>query len=80
MRKAAGVAAIVTGLALASVGVGAHHSHSMFDKVFMDERGRLNERLPGDPLYWDATEARPWGAWLTESDKRYAQYRRTQGR
>jgi len=31
MRKAAGIAAIVTGLALASAGVGAHHSHSMFD-------------------------------------------------
>ena len=20
---------------------------------FMDERGKLNQRLPGDPLYWD---------------------------
>lgn len=49
-------------------------------KVFMDERGLLNERLPGDPLYWDSTEPRPWGAWLNESDKRYAQYRKAQGR
>ena len=49
-------------------------------KVFMDDRGLLNERLPGDPLYWDATEPRPWGAWLNESDTRYAQYRRTRAR
>jgi len=49
-------------------------------KVFMDEKGLLNERLPGDPLYWDSTEPRPWGAWLNESDKRYEQYRRAQGR
>src|SRR5688500_14851314 len=32
MRRAAGVVAVmVTGLALGSAGVGAHHSHSMFD-------------------------------------------------
>ena len=31
-------------------------------KVFLDERGLLNERLPGDPLYWDATDLRPWAA------------------
>ncbi len=49
-------------------------------KVFMDERGLLNERLPGDPLHWDATDPRPWGTWMNESDKRYEQYRRTQGR
>jgi hypothetical protein len=49
-------------------------------KVFMDERGLLNERLPGDPLYWDSTDPRPWGSWLNESDKRYAQDRRPQGR
>ena len=46
-------------------------------KVFMDEKGLLNERLPGDPLYWDSTDPRPWGTWLTESDRRYAAYRRT---
>lgn len=46
-------------------------------KVFMDEKGLLNERLPGDPLYWDSTDARPWGTWLTESDRRYAAYRRS---
>jgi hypothetical protein len=49
-------------------------------KVFMDERGVLNERLPGDPLYWDATDPRPWGTYLDESDKRYERYRRTQSR
>jgi hypothetical protein len=37
---------------------------------FMDERGKLNQRLPGDPLYWDSADPRPWGAWLNESDKR----------
>jgi hypothetical protein len=49
-------------------------------KVFMDERGLLNERLPGDPLYWDSTDPRPWGTWLNESDKRYEQHRRAPGR
>jgi hypothetical protein len=49
-------------------------------KVFMDERGLLNERLPGDPLYWDSTDPRPWGSWLSESDKRYERYRGAQGR
>lgn len=47
-------------------------------KVFMDDRGLLNERLPGDPLYWDARDTRPWGTWLNESDRRYARYRKTQ--
>jgi hypothetical protein len=49
-------------------------------KVFMDERGLLNERLPGDPLYWNAADPRPWGTYLTESDRRYERYRKTQGR
>jgi hypothetical protein len=44
-------------------------------KVFMDERGILNERLPGDPLYWDATDPRPWGSYLNVSDERYKRYR-----
>ena len=48
-------------------------------KVFMDERGFLNERLPGDPLYWDATDARPWGTYLNQSDDRYEEYRRLGG-
>ena len=43
-------------------------------KVFMDERGILNERLPGDPLYWDATDPRPWGTYLSISDERYSRY------
>jgi len=52
----------------------------MFDKVFMDERGRLNERLPGDALYWNAADPRPWGTYLNESDTRYERYRRSQAR
>jgi len=47
---------------------------------FMDERGKLNQRLTGGPLYWDATDPRPWGTWLNESDKRYERYRKAQGR
>ena len=49
-------------------------------KVFLDEKGLLNERIPGDPLYWDNTDPRPWGTWLNESDKRYEKYRKAQGR
>ena len=43
-------------------------------KVYLDERGFLNERLPGDPLYWDATDPRPWATYLNISDERYAIY------
>ena len=46
-------------------------------KVFLDERGFLNERLPGDPLYWDATDPRPWGTFLNTSDERFKKYRET---
>ena len=49
-------------------------------KVFMDERGMLNERLPGDPLYWNAADPRPWATYLNESDRRYEQYRKTRGK
>lgn len=49
-------------------------------RVFMDERGLLNERLPGDPLFWKAADPRPWGTYLDESDKRYERYRSTRGR
>ena len=49
-------------------------------KVFMDDRGVLNERLPGDPLYWNAADPHPWRTYLDESDKRYERYRKTQGR
>lgn len=43
-------------------------------KVYMDERGILNERLSGDPLYWDATDPRPWGTFLDIGDERYSRY------
>jgi hypothetical protein len=46
-------------------------------KIHMDERGILNERLPGDPLYWDATDPRPWATWLDISEERYRRYRET---
>jgi hypothetical protein len=49
-------------------------------RVFMDDRGVLNERLPGDPLFWNAADPRPWGTYLDESDKRYQRYRSTQTR
>src|SRR5262245_65646890 len=49
-------------------------------KVFMDDRGILNERLPGDPQYWDAADPHPWRTYLDESDKRYERYRKAQGR
>jgi len=42
--------------------------------VYLDENGFLNERLPGDPLYWDVTDRRPWGTYYNESDARYARY------
>jgi hypothetical protein len=43
-------------------------------KVYMDERGILNERLPGDALYWDAADPRPWGTFLDTGDERYSRY------
>lgn len=43
-------------------------------KVFLDERGLLNERLPGDPLYWDVNDPRPWGTFFNASDERYKAY------
>ena len=46
-------------------------------KVFMDDRGILNERIPGDPLYWNAADPRPWRTYLAESDRRYAAYQKT---
>ncbi len=49
-------------------------------KVHMDERGLLNERLPGDPLYWNAADPRPWGAYLDESDRRYERHKSRQAR
>ena len=49
-------------------------------KVFMDDRGMLNQRLPGDPLYWNAADSRPWRTYLAESDKRHERYRKAEGR
>lgn len=44
------------------------------NKVHMDERGLNNERLPGDPLYFDATDPRPWVTYLEEGERRYNAY------
>ena len=57
-----------------------HYTGTGAGKVHMDQKGLLNERTPGDPLYWDAGDPRPWGTWYTESDKRYEQYKKTQGK
>ncbi len=43
-------------------------------KVHLDARGFLNELLPGEPLYWNAADPRPWNTWLNESDRRYQAY------
>jgi hypothetical protein len=43
-------------------------------KVFVDDQGFLNERLPGDELYWDATDAHPWRSFFDLSDERYQRY------
>jgi hypothetical protein len=45
--------------------------------VFMDQEGKLNSRVEGDPLYWDANDPRPWGSWLNESDRRHREFLRT---
>lgn len=44
-------------------------------KVYMDEKGLLNEHLSGEGNYqWDVSDPRPWGTALTESDQRYNAY------
>jgi hypothetical protein len=44
-------------------------------KVFMDDKGLLNEHIKGDPEFtWNTADPRPWGTWLTESDRRYKAY------
>ena len=39
-------------------------------KVFARPDGRIDERLPGDPLYWDPTDARPWAKHYAIGEKR----------
>jgi hypothetical protein len=44
-------------------------------KVFMDDKGLLNEHIKGDPGFtWDTADTRPWSSWLDESDRRYKAY------
>jgi hypothetical protein len=33
--------------------------------VFINAEGALDQRVPGDPLYWDPTIARPWARFYT---------------
>ena len=40
-------------------------TNGLSSKVFLDEDGRINERLPGDSGYWDPTEPRPWAEHYT---------------
>jgi hypothetical protein len=49
-------------------------------KVYLDERGMLNQRSPGDPLHWNAADPRPWGTFFNESDRKYRQYLDAGGR
>jgi len=35
-------------------------SNGPSSNIFVDESGRLDERGPNDPNYWDATDPRPW--------------------
>jgi len=44
------------------------------NKVHMDVRGLNNERLPGDPLYFNAADNRPWVTYLEEGERRYNAY------
>ncbi len=44
-------------------------------KVYVDDQGFLNERLPGEQNYWDATDPAPWRTFFDLSDERYGRYR-----
>jgi hypothetical protein len=35
-------------------------SNGPSSNIFVDETGRIDERGPNDPAYWDATDPRPW--------------------
>jgi len=43
-------------------------------KIYLDENGFLNHRVPGEQLDWDATDPRPWGTFYDESDRRFQDY------
>lgn len=43
-------------------------------KVYVDENGYINERLPGEAGYWDATDPHPWRTFFEMSDARYEAY------
>lgn len=43
-------------------------------RIYMDERGLLNERLADYPLFWDATDPRSWKILLDIGDERHERY------
>jgi hypothetical protein len=44
-------------------------------KVYMDDKGLLNERLSGEGFYqWDVADKRPWVTYFNESDRRFKAY------
>jgi hypothetical protein len=49
-------------------------------EVFMNDRGFLDSRVAGDPLFWDENDPRPWGTYYTESDRRFAATGGAQGK
>lgn len=40
------------------------------NKVFVRPDGAIDERLPGDPLYWDPTDPRPWAKHYAIGERR----------
>jgi hypothetical protein len=43
-------------------------SNGAWRKVFVNERGILDERVPGDPGYWDIADKRPWASMYAKGE------------
>jgi hypothetical protein len=43
-------------------------SNGPSSKVFVNDRGILDERVPGDPGYWDIGDKRPWAAMYAKGE------------
>jgi hypothetical protein len=43
-------------------------SNGPSSKVFVNERGILDERVPGDAGYWDIADKRPWAAMYAKGE------------
>jgi hypothetical protein len=37
-------------------------------KVYINEEGLLDQRILGDPQYWDFTDPRPWGTYYRRGE------------